>query len=79
MSREEFEKTINHFIERAEKDKDPYSVIHFSREQDVYTGYDSGLDFGDALMIVSGLCKKFEITPEAIPDMDILKPVNNIL
>jgi hypothetical protein len=59
-------KKLEGFIKQAEKDGDPYLIVHFSREEDRFKGIQDGLDFGDALIIVNQLIKEFDIQPEAL-------------
>jgi len=57
-------------IETAcERDNDAMLLVYFSRKQDSYSVMASGLDFGDALIVISHLIGKFGLSPEAIAEM----------
>ncbi|HXG85105.1 MAG TPA: hypothetical protein VNI84_13880 [Pyrinomonadaceae bacterium] len=42
---------------------------YFFREQDGYNGYTINMDFGDALLVIEYLIKKFNLSPEVIAAM----------
>lgn len=54
------------FIEQAEKDKDPYLLAHFSGIDDHYQVYHEGLDKMDAMLVIKGLAKHFDINLQAL-------------
>jgi hypothetical protein len=61
-------KMIGDFVIRAERDGDPYLIVHFSRIEDEYRGYDNGMDQADALLVIQQLVRAHEINPEALAE-----------
>jgi hypothetical protein len=57
---------LDDFIGQADRDKDPYLLVHFSRTDDKYMGYNSHMDIGDALIIIHELCNQFDIEKRAL-------------
>lgn len=57
------------FCRECEKDGDPFLVVHFSRVQDRYEGFNDGMDAGDALIVIRELVKQFELDKEVIANM----------
>lgn len=59
-------KKLDDFIGQANRDKDPYLLVHFSRNEDKYMGYNDHMDLGDALIIIRELCSQFNIEKKAL-------------
>lgn len=70
MKIKEGEYLLQDFIDKAEKDKDPYFVVHFSRKDDYFMGYHERMDEGDALIVVKNLIEIFNLSPDVIALMD---------
>lgn len=49
------------FIDQCGKDKDPFYIAHFSRQEDKYEGYFDGLDEFDAAILVKQLVSHFKM------------------
>lgn len=58
------------FIDEADKDNDPYLLVHFSRQEDKFTGLHERLDKMDAQIIMKELVKFFEFDEL---DIEVLK------
>jgi len=52
---------LKDFCANAEADTDPYLVIHFSHEDDLYEASYYGLDALDVLVIIGDLIKQFNL------------------
>lgn len=61
MTDKECEKLITPFTSKADKDNDPYLVVHFSREQDYFKGYHERMDSLDAMIVIKNLVNYFKI------------------
>jgi hypothetical protein len=61
MSIAEGRKKLMPFIKAAEKDTDPYFLVHFSRENDRYEGYHEGMDEFDARIVIKHLMEEFNL------------------
>ena len=69
MKYEAFKKEFEPLGNKAESDGDVYFVSFFSREEDGYNAFWlDKLDAGDALLIIDGLIKKFDLSAENIAD-----------
>jgi hypothetical protein len=66
MTNTEVRAAMQPIIDQMEADSDPHFFVHFSREEDHYAGSHSGLDGGDALIIIARLAKQFDLDPEAM-------------
>lgn len=71
MTIEEAKQAYRPIEEACRKDDDAMLLVYFSRRQDSYAVMASGIDFGDALVVISHLIGKFKLSPEAIAEMDI--------
>ena len=69
MTIQQGEQLLAPFIEAAKKDKDPFILVHFSRQDDYYQGRDCGMDMGDALLVIRQLIKAFDINTDALANM----------
>lgn len=59
-------KKLDDFIGQADRDKDPYLLVHFSRCEDKYMCYNDRMDIADALIIINELCRRLGIEKKAI-------------
>lgn len=59
MTRKRAKKMLEPFMKKCGKDSDPYYLVHFSRVDDYYSGFEEGLDFLDATIIARQLVKSF--------------------
>lgn len=71
MKRSEFKDSVRAFIKMADADSDPYLLVHFSREEDKYTGLDDRMDPMDALVVIRELIRIHNLSPEIIAGMGI--------
>ena len=65
MKLKESKKLIQPFIDQCKKDNDCYLIVHFSQEEDKFSGY-SEMDAADALLIIKELIKNYKLNPEAV-------------
>jgi hypothetical protein len=63
MTTTECKNLITPFCDRAEKQNDPYLIVHFSRQEDHYKGYHEGMDAVDAMIVIKHLVRHFKIDP----------------
>ncbi len=61
MKIKEGELLLNNFKFACEESNDPYFVVHFSREEDKFSGDHEHLDEWDARIIIKQLMKDFKI------------------
>lgn len=59
MTKNKAAELLKPFIDECVKDTDPYFVVHFSRTDDYFSGFENGLDFLDATIIAKQLVKQF--------------------
>jgi len=65
---------VKPFIDQCKKDNDCYLIVHFSKEEDKFAGYDK-MDFADALLIIYELIKQYDLNSEVI--IESLKQKSN--
>lgn len=66
MTRDEFFRQVRPIVDSTD---DPIIIGIFSREEDTYQVKTLGMDAGDALLVINGLIKKFNLSPDAISVM----------
>ena len=70
MTYDDFVKEFEPLGNRCDADGDVYFVTFFSKEQNAYNAFwQERMDFGDALLIIEGLIKKFNLSAEAVAAM----------
>ncbi len=70
MKYENAKKQTEKLQNQCEKNNDAILFCCFSHEQDGYDGYTINMDFGDALLVIEYLIKKFNLSPEVIAAME---------
>ena len=65
MTKQKAEELLKPFFDECKKDGDPYFIVHFSITEDYFSGFEEGLDYLDAGIIVKQLRKKF-------PELEIM-------
>jgi hypothetical protein len=63
MKTKEAIEKINPIADIAENDGDVLYVAFGSKEENAFSGFSRGIDFGDALLIIQGLVNEFGIDP----------------
>lgn len=61
MKTKDFKTLIKPIAERLDKEKDPYLMVHFSREDNYSHGVHEGMDKLDAMIVIKELVKKCKI------------------
>lgn len=70
MTIKDAEKPIHDLCKRAKNDNDTLLVFYFSRVDDKYQGYSENMDFGDALIVIEKLVRKFGIPAAVLAEME---------
>ena len=65
MTKEIAAELLKPYIDKCTEDGDPYFIVHFSIADDYFSGFENGLDFMDARIIVKQLRKQF-------PELEIM-------
>jgi|GEM_PF-961298 len=74
MKNEEAYKAFEPLKEKMDADNDVYLLVHFSRSEDTYKGYQSDkMDGGDALIVVQHLIEHFKLNPQVIANIHQLE------
>lgn len=66
MTTKEALKESKPFIDKCDRDGDPYLIVHFSQEDDYFKGIHERMDFMDATIIIKKLIKHFKINKEIL-------------
>ena len=61
---------LDEVTKRAEADSDTFFHAYFSRSEDKYEAW-GNMDAGDALIVVQGLIRTFELSPTVIAAMEV--------
>lgn len=65
MTKEKATELLKPYIDKCTEDGDPYFIVHFSIADDYFSGFENGLDYMDAGIIVKQLRKQF-------PELEIM-------
>lgn len=53
------------FVTQAEAEGDVALAVYFSRESDMFCGFEAGMDAGDALIVIKHLVRIFGLDADA--------------
>jgi hypothetical protein len=72
MKISDFTEWVTPLTDTLEKDGDPYLLVHFSKEDNAYTGLHDGLDKYDALIIMRQLATHFNMDAFDIKTLSLI-------